>query len=69
MIISEVTCNNCNRNISKTGNSIDYRLRLSDERIPCHDGAVTDMMLCPSLKNGDCHFCGLGCLKVWALTL
>lgn len=69
MIKQEITCDNCGGYLSKTSNSIDYRLRLSDEMIPCNSGAVTDMMIYPSLKDGDCHFCGLGCLKRWALAL
>ncbi len=63
----KVICDNCERDITYTGNSIDYRLNLKDERKPVYPGSnmVTDMMIYPSLKDGEKNFCGLGCLKVW----
>ena len=62
----EIWCDNCERDITKTSNSIAYRLRLCDEIIPSHDGAVTDMMTYPHLPDGECHFCNLKCLIEWA---
>lgn len=55
--------------LSLTNNSIDYRLRLSDEMIPCNEGVALMAMRYPSLKDGDHHFCGLGCLKKWCSEL
>ena len=69
MIKQEIRCDNCKKDLSLTSNSIDYRLRFSDEIIKSHDSAVTEVKIYPSLKDGDCHFCGLGCLKMWAFKM
>lgn len=62
MIAYQIKCDNCNIDLSTTSYSIDYCLKLSNEIIPCHPGmAVSDLMVLPLLKNGDCHFCELGC--------
>ena len=55
-------CDHCSSNLTTTGNSIDYRVCISSERIPCHSGEVTDMMIYPPIPN-DLHFCGTGCLR------
>jgi hypothetical protein len=60
----EITCDSCKRNISFTGNSIDYRLALINEKIPSRGGAVSDMYMLPLIED-NAHFCGLGCLKKW----
>lgn len=59
-----ILCDNCSRDLSETGNSVDYRLALVNERMPRWDGAVTDMLLYPQIKQ-DAHFCGVGCLRIW----
>lgn len=64
MIIVEIKCDNCDKDISETINYIDYRLHLSDQRISAKDGPVTSMLIYPNLKR-DCHFCNLRCLKEW----
>jgi hypothetical protein len=63
----KITCDNCDQDLTYTGNSVDYRLKLMDEPMSIEPGIsmVTDMMRYPSLKNGSRHFCGLGCLKKW----
>jgi len=61
----KITCDNCNKDLTYTGNCVDYRLKLMDENIPTQSTCVTTRMLYPSLKNGSKHFCGMGCLKVW----
>lgn len=61
----EVTCDGCGRDLTTTGNSIDYRLALANERLPSRGGCVTDMMIYPPIKR-DAHFCGMACLKKWA---
>ena len=58
----KVTCDGCGDDITATGNSVDYRIILADERIPGWGGAVTDMMIYPPLGK-TMHFCGVGCLK------
>lgn len=64
MEISEIKCDGCDIDLSKTGNSIDYRLGLYNERLPCGIGAVTDMMIYPIIER-NAHFCGLLCLRAW----
>ena len=61
----KITCDNCQHDLTRTTNCIAYRLRLSDESIAPLGGMVTAMMVYPTLKDGDCHFCGIGCLKMW----
>jgi hypothetical protein len=63
----KILCDGCERDITYTGNSIDYRLTLRDEEKPNYPGCnmVTDMMIYPSLKGGEKNFCGIGCLKTW----
>lgn len=58
----KIICDSCDRDITYTGNSIDYRLALKNERIQSKEGAVTDMMVYPILDD-DLYFCGKGCLK------
>jgi hypothetical protein len=60
----QVFCDGCKRDITTTGNSIDYRLVLKSEIIPSGGGSVTDMLLYPIIEE-DVHFCGLNCLKIW----
>ena len=69
MIKKEIKCDNCEADLSTTTNSIDYRLHLHDEKMASQGGVVTDMMKYPNLKDGDCHFCWLGCLKMWVSKL
>lgn len=63
----KITCDNCEMDITYTGNSIDWRINLSNERIPCgpcdENGmmAVTDMMIYPCMKR-NYHFCGSDCM-------
>ena len=59
-IKQEITCDNCDRDIATTTNSVGFRLTLKDEILPTHSGAVTDMWIYPNLKDGDKHFCGMG---------
>ena len=58
----KITCDGCQRHLHLTDNSIDYRLRLTCERIPTHRGAVMDMMKYPIIE-ADRHYCSLGCLQ------
>lgn len=64
MELRQITCDGCSRDLTKTGNSIDWRIVLDNQKIPSHEGAVTDMWLEPSLKRSH-HFCGLTCLRIW----
>lgn len=60
----QVLCDGCQRDITETGNSVDYRLLLIADRLPISGNTVTDMMIYPPIKR-DHHFCGLDCLKDW----
>jgi len=62
----KTTCDGCQRFLHITDNSIDYRLRLTCERIPLTESWVTDMMRYPIIKE-DKHFCSLGCLQKWSI--
>jgi len=64
MKTTTITCDSCEKDLTTTGNSIDYRLALKNERIPCRSGPVTCMMKYPALEN-DVYFCGLNCLYEW----
>lgn len=57
----EIFCDNCERDITYTGNSVDWRVSLVNERIPPNDGCVTDMHIYPILDE-DMHFCSHMCL-------
>ena len=60
----KIVCDYCNKELTNTRNSIDYCLSLSSQRIPCQEGAVTDIMVLPPIER-EANFCGLGCLKNW----
>jgi hypothetical protein len=61
-------CDTCNRDIQTSGNSIDYRLAVINQRIPSKGGVVTDMWEEPILER-DYHFCSLSCFREWAKTI
>lgn len=58
----QILCDNCKADLTYTGNSVDYSIRVINRSIPPKGEYVTDMMIYPSLKH-DLDFCGLGCLK------
>lgn len=59
-----VICDSCGRDLTTTGNCVDYRIALVNENIQSRGGAVTAMMAYPHLKR-DAHFCGVKCLVTW----
>ena len=59
-----IRCDGCNANLTYTENSVDYRLALINQVIPSWNGAVTDMMIYPPIKE-DAHFCHVVCLRRW----
>lgn len=65
--MNEIKCSYCNDDLLTTNNSIDYRLKLSCEKIRSGSGAVTDMLIYPMIDH-DRYFCGLGCMKSWFQT-
>jgi hypothetical protein len=62
--VTEVLCDCCGRDLTTTGNSIDYRLCLANERVHSGGGFVTDMMIYPKIKR-DAYFCDISCLRKW----
>jgi hypothetical protein len=63
-IKTEVACDHCNKDLSESSNSIDWRLELKNVKIPSWNGAVTDMMIYPRIDS-DKAFCTIICLKLW----
>lgn len=59
-----VKCDGCELDLTTTGNSIDYRIALLNQRIPSRGGIVTDMMAYPVLPD-DAYFCSQSCLRRW----
>lgn len=57
-------CDNCNADLTETGNSVAWRLALKVERIPSVGGFVTDMHFEKPLDK-DAHFCNVACLENW----
>lgn len=57
----KIECDGCGRDLTTTGNCVDYRLHLSNESIPGWGGVVTSMYLTPILDN-DLYVCSRGCL-------
>lgn len=60
----EIRCDQCNRDLTTTGNSVDYRVLLKAEQIPSRDGALTDAMDWPYPKTPK-RFCGPKCVWAW----
>lgn len=60
----KITCDQCERDITTTGNSVDYRIILASQPIPSRGGIVTDMMIYPQLDKKR-FFCRTSCLKEW----
>lgn len=60
----EITCDACGKDLTETGNCVDYRLALINENIQSVGGFVTSAMRYPAIKH-NAHFCGMKCLKQW----
>lgn len=60
----KVTCDWCHKDLTTTGNCVDYRLALVPERIPSVGPTSTLMLIEPDVKCAH-HFCGLRCLAGW----
>lgn len=63
----KITCDQCGRDLTTTGNCEDFRIAVVNERITVTGGAVTSMSIEPHLQH-DYHFCGCVCLRNWATT-
>lgn len=62
----KITCDGCGRDLTYTGNCVDYRLVLAPENKAIYPGAgaVTDVILSPPVKR-PFYFCDLSCLDHW----
>jgi len=60
-----IKCDGCGRDITTTGNIVDYRLHLSVVQMPVRGTMATLLHIIPPL-DGDKDFCGLSCLAHWA---
>lgn len=62
----KILCDSCGRDLTTTGNVIDYRLVLANEKKEHHRGltVVTDMMIYPPIDR-TYYFCRIECLKKW----
>ena len=69
---SPIICDGCGGDITTTGNSIDFRLKLSTYSPMAwfvkegrNNGMMTDALIYPSI-DGTKHFCNsLNCVKAW----
>lgn len=59
-----VICDNCNADLTYTGNCEGYYLVLGNRSKRSKGGFVTAMAIYPPVERTMC-FCGLGCLKQW----
>lgn len=62
--VTKVVCDACSTDLTTTGNSVDYRLRLASEEKLSWGGAVTDMMIYPALERPARPECD-GCERAW----
>ncbi len=60
----EVLCDQCEADLTYTGNCVDYRLALLNQNIPLKGDFATSMALYPCIKR-DAYFCSIGCLAAW----
>lgn len=64
----KVTCDACGKDLTYTGNCVDYRLLVTSESLGSGRGedgrsyAVTAMMIYPPVDRSY-HFCNLRCLR------
>jgi hypothetical protein len=57
----EITCDTYGKDITRSSNSVDWRLAVRNEPVPSAGGFVTDMMIYPVIGR-DLHFCSWRCL-------
>ena len=66
MEVAKITCDQCGKDLTSTGNCEDWRLALINQPIP-HKGPTATSMAIPPILDGAKHFCGLGCLASWVV--
>jgi len=60
----KVACDWCDKDLSSTGNAVDWRIVLADEPIPSRGKMNTLLHIRPCLGQTR-YFCGTGCLRLW----
>lgn len=63
---SEITCDQCERDILTTGMQGSYYVRITSEQRPYRGGAVAAIIHYPAFKQ-DHHFCNFDCLAAFVL--
>lgn len=61
---SKINCDNCDADLTKFQEVMDFRLHLTCEPIPVTSKVIVDVMMCPFLDS-EKFFCGFGCLNGW----
>lgn len=62
------TCDECQKDISKTSNCTDYRIGIYSESIPPQQGALTLLNMQPPFIKS-MHFCAEQCMKNYFIKL
>jgi len=60
----EVTCDNCQRQLSDTGSMPAFRVVLKSEQIPSSSPYRNAVHIEPQVRDEQ-HFCGIDCLYSW----
>lgn len=61
----KITCNACENDLTYTANYLDYRIRVTCEKMPTK-ALVNDVMF-PAPFDVDLHFCSKGCLQKYMI--
>lgn len=63
----KITCDSCGRDLTYTGNAVDYRLALKSENIANYsDSYAVTAMISPPIEQ-DAYFCSMHCLTKWVI--
>lgn len=65
MLSAEIHCDGCEKDITNTHDSADFRLVLEAEHMAAFPGRDLAMLKLTAPFNHKHHFCNLGCLNYW----
>lgn len=57
-------CDQCDKDLTRTGRQPAFRLTLSSEEIPHDTNIINAVRVFPEIRR-DFHFCNLACLRNW----
>jgi hypothetical protein len=60
-----LSCDNCNVDLSDSGPMPRFRMRLVNERMPNKSGFTYAVSVSPIIPVGEYDFCGSECLSKW----